>query len=368
MSTTADDEQPALWRTRDLTLPAALEHAIDLNLSSASSTRWIRDAQALSERYRGERAFTGEPLLAGKDQALGYAAMMVPATYAQLRGAMAMAADRVPGWAPRSLLDLGTGPGTGLWASVAQWPSLTSIVATDQEPALLRLGQELARQTSSDALRKVRWKQGDVRRLRPEEEERFDLVVIGHVLNELSEDARSEVVSRAWNLTAGLLLIVEPGTPMGFEVVRRARERLLAADAHTVAPCAHDRPCPLADDWCHFPQRIIRPRFQRRARGATGQWEDAKYSFAAMARFAPDVLIGGRVIREPRSNKAYAEVQVSELRGIVRYQAQKRDRDWFRAVRDTRWGDPLAEPYPDPIRASVVSPLTIPDAEEPTRT
>jgi ribosomal protein RSM22 (predicted rRNA methylase) len=174
-------------------------------------------------------------------------------------------------------------------------------------------------------------------------------VILGHVLNELAPQARAAVVAAAWQLTGGMLLIVEPGTPDGFTVVRAARDALLLEDAHTIAPCAHDRPCPLERDWCHFPQRLKRPDFQRRARGAPSEWEDAKFAYAALARFSPGAPIWGRVIREPTSNKAYAETIISSRDGVARYRALKRHRETFRLVKELEWGAALDEPLPDPI-------------------
>jgi len=169
-------------------------------------------------------------------------------------------------------------------------------------------------------------------------------VVLGHVLNELAPDERSRAVADAWQRTTGVLLLAEPGTPQGFAVVRAAREQLLAAGAHTLAPCAHDAPCPLVDDWCHFPQRIWRPPFQQRARGTPSQWEETKFSYVALARFAPERPIWGRVIREPTSNKAYAEAVISAREGIVRRRALKRNRAAYRLVQDLPWGAALDQP------------------------
>jgi ribosomal protein RSM22 (predicted rRNA methylase) len=146
-----------------------------------------------------------------------------------------------------------------------------------------------------------------------------------------------------------MLLLIEPGTPEGFAVVRAARDALLAEGARTIAPCAHDRPCPLERDWCHFPQRLKRPDFQRRARGAPSEWEDAKFAYAALARFAPDTSVWGRVIREPTSNKAYAEATISSREGVARYRALKRHRETFRLVKDLAWGTALDQPLPDPV-------------------
>lgn len=337
-----------------LTLQPELRDAISETLAGEHPSRWTRAAQELSERYRAPRG--GEDLrITTPLQALGYAALVMPATYAQLHGAMAAAAARIPGWAPTALLDLGSGPGTALWAAAEIWPSLRVAIAVERSAPLLSLGRALARRSGAPAVRDARWeradltaggKQGlalDARR------SAFDLVVLGHVLNELAPGERDAVVTAAWELTGGLLLIVEPGTAVAFDVVRSARDRLLAAGARTIAPCAHDMPCPLAKDWCHFPQRLRRPDFQRRARGAPSEWEDAKFAYAAMARFGQERPIWGRVIREPAWNKAYAEAKISAVDGVARYRGLKRHRDAFRQVKSLAWGAALDAPLPEQI-------------------
>jgi ribosomal protein RSM22 (predicted rRNA methylase) len=271
---------------------------------------------------------------------------------------MAAAAERIPGWAPATMLDMGSGPGTALWAAAAQWPSLHALVAWEREPEAIALGRALARESEVDVVRAARWDRLDLcaidhssnvptfQRSNVPTFQQYDLVVLGHVLNELDPETRCAVAGAAWRLTKGLLLIVEPGTPEGFAVVRSARDALLAEGAHTIAPCAHDQPCPLENDWCHFPQRLKRPDFQRHARGAPSEWEDSKFAYAALARFPPEA---GRVIREPFSNKAYAEAKISSADGVARYRALKRHRDAFRLVKHLTWGAALDEPLPEPI-------------------
>jgi ribosomal protein RSM22 (predicted rRNA methylase) len=346
------DEQPP----RMLVLPDALREGIERALATTSTARWMREAQALSERYRAPRTADTTPLATGDAQVLGYLALLMPATYAQLRGAMAATAARAPEWTPASLLDLGSGPGTALWAAAAQWPSLRSLTAWEREPAFIAAGRTLARGSDVPALESARWERGDLRDLRGDE--RYDLVVLGHVLNELAPNVQRAVVAAAWERTAGVLLVVEPGTMAAFGATRAARDQLLAAGARTLAPCAHDRPCPLQDDWCHFPQRLLRPAFQRQARGAPSQWEDSKFSYAAMSRFGPSSPIWARVISEPTTNKAYAEVKLSKEEGTARVQGWKRHRDVFHRVRDLEWGEALHAPLPEPLHTIPDGPTT----------
>ncbi len=359
MRNTSDDAA-AIHGRGTLALPRELDERIEKALATVPAAQWIGEAQALSQRYRGARDPEAQRLATGRKEALGYVALILPATYAQLRGAMAAAAARAPRWRPSTMLDLGSGPGTALWAAAAQWPSLENMTAWEREPAFIDLGRELARSGAPEAVRGARWTRYDLQQLGEGERQRYDLVVLGHVLNELLPEVQQSVVSAAWRMTTGLLLIVEPGTTAAFGVVRAARDQLLGAGASTLAPCAHDHPCPLAKGWCHFPQRIVRPEFQRRARGAPSPWEDSKYAYAAMARFAPSEPIWGRVIGEPFSNKAYAEVEISGQPGTARFRGLKRHREAFRQVRDLRWGETLSEPLPEPISAVDLAPVVEP--------
>lgn len=344
-------DTPPTLPLRQVTLPDDLAAAIERALAAAPRGQWQREAQALSERYRAPRVGDEPPLATGREQALGYVALIMPATYAQLRGALAATAARIPGWQPATLLDLGSGPGTALWATVEQWPTLRALTAWEREAAFVALGRELTTGSTSSALRTARWERVDLGRLPAAGAERYDLVVLGHVLNELTPELRSAVVEYAWERTAGVLLIVEPGTSAAFGVVRAARDQLLDAHAHTIAPCAHDQPCPLLNDWCHFPQRLIRPQFQREARGAPSQWEDSKFSYAAVARFPAPSPIWGRIIREVTSNKAYAEAKSSTRAGITTYRALKRHKAAYHHLRKLAWGATFAEPPPPPVEA-----------------
>ena len=95
-----------------------------------------------------------------------------------------------------------------------------------------------------------------------------DLVSLAYVLNELAPAARESVLQRLWDATADTLVIIEPGTPAGWERILAARRQLIEAGAHVLAPCPHAFACPLqAPDWCHFAERVSRSRLHRLAKG-----------------------------------------------------------------------------------------------------
>jgi ribosomal protein RSM22 (predicted rRNA methylase) len=88
-----------------LPLPKELQDAVTTALKSVSEVRWMRAAQELNERYRTPRTSAEPPLVSGPDQALGYAALLLPAIYAQLIDALEATAARTPDWASETMLD-----------------------------------------------------------------------------------------------------------------------------------------------------------------------------------------------------------------------------------------------------------------------
>ena len=362
-----------------ISLPPALESAIAQALRALPPSQWQAAARHLSQRYRqaeDERRKTKDEQhpsaaharsirnLKSKIQysdALGYAGFVLPAAYAQLWGAMRATRMRASAFHPTTMLDLGSGPGTALWTAVEHFPFLTSIHAYEREPAFISLGKILAQSSPHPAVRKTHWRQITLTGPLPLDpptiqnselriqNSKFDLIVIAHALNEMDPATRDAVVLSAWDHCSGLLLIVEPGTSAAFPVVLRARELLLSQGAYTIAPCAHNMPCPLPtaapNDWCHFPQRLQRPQFQRIAKEATAGWEEAKFSYAGMARFAPNSPIWGRLLHQPQQTKIGVDLTVSAADATIHHpHIPKRNRPLHKAASDLHWGDTLDTP------------------------
>jgi ribosomal protein RSM22 (predicted rRNA methylase) len=171
---------------------------------------------------------------------------------------------------------------------------------------------------------------------------RHDLVVIGHVLNELSPNARAAVIARAWAATEHVLLIVEPGTSAFFPILTETRSLLSELGATIVAPCTHAHPCPMRDDWCHYATKIARPDFQRHARQAALPYEEAKYSYITVTRL-PHVATGVRVLHDTTTHKGYITLEHCSARGIQTSAVLKRHPAAYRQARDAQWGSWLSD-------------------------
>jgi ribosomal protein RSM22 (predicted rRNA methylase) len=306
----------------------ALRRSIDRNVHPSEGL--AAGAAALSGAYRAE----GASALGDARSAEAYAAIRMPATFAAAARALAAAAERLPGFSPASLLDLGAGPGATSWAATVVWPTVGTVVAVEGRRSALDLGRRLAED------RDWTWRLGDVAASRLDA---ADVVAAGYLLGELDEDARARLVDRAWAATRGILVLVEPGSRAGFGRILEARDRLIAGGARIVAPCPVEAACPIAistTTWCHFLARLDRSPLHRSTKRAARSWEDEPFSYVVAAR--PSVVADPRprvVLGRPRHRPGVVELRVcldGRIETVVR---SRRDGPAYRAARDHQWGD-----------------------------
>lgn len=170
-----------------------------------------------------------------------------------------------------------------------------------------------------------------------------------YVLGETPPAERDAFVARLWAHAGDAVVIVEPGTPLGFTNVRQARALLLAAGATIAAPCPHDDACPMPEgDWCHFAQRIARTPLHRVVKTATLSYEDEKFSYVAATRYAVQTR-APRVLRHPQTRKGHIILELCAPSGLQRRTVSRKDGLMYRRARDATWGSTL-EPTPGDIR------------------
>jgi ribosomal protein RSM22 (predicted rRNA methylase) len=318
-------------------LPPLLRQAIDRALDGIALADLAAAAAALSQRYREERR-EGALYVASRRDALAYIAVRLPATYAAVRASFDAIADARPDFAPQTMLDIGAGPATALWAAADCWPALADALLVEASPTLRACGEELAAEAD---LPHKSWRTADVASDAIDCAPR-DLVTLAYVLNELAPQARPLVLERLWRLTADTLLIVEPGTPAGWQRVLAARRQLVENGAHVIGPCPHARECPLQPpDWCHFARRVARSRLHRQAKGAEVPWEDEKFSYVALSR-RPTLATGARVIARPRKASGRVTLKLCRPDGSAGDQLfSRRDGELFKHAWRSDWGSSL---------------------------
>ena len=321
-------------------LPSALRAAVDQALEGISTAEIAKAAEVLSQRYRSETR-DGQYHLGDDIAARAYLAVRMPATYAAIRASMSALAKLRPDFAPRTMLDVGAGPGSALWAAADCWSGIDDALLIEGSAAIRAYGVRLGKHLPVE---RVAWRSHDVVAALPDITPR-DLVTLAYVLDELDPLARDPLVDRLWSLTAGTLLIVEPGTPAGWQRILHARARLIAAGAHLAAPCPHASLCPLAaPDWCHFSRRVARSRMHLRVKDADVPWEDEKFVYIAASRHG-GAAAEARVIAQPRASKGLVSLKLCQSNGTAAEKiVTRRDGGAFKVARRLHWGDAATFP------------------------
>ena len=317
------------------------------NVLAGASTQGLAEvAQGLSERYRAGHGRGPRTYLPSQSDVEAYAASRLPATFAAVHAVLDEVARLRPGWVPRTMLDVGAGPGTAGWTASAQWPDMHRLELVERNERMIALGRQLARQASARAMREAVWRHEDCQR--DCEGGRYDLVLASYLLGEVPQEEIPGLVSRLWAWSAEVLVLIEPGTPRGFALIRGSRERLIAEGALILAPCPHSRRCPMpAGDWCHFAQRVARSRLHRTAKRADLGYEDEKYAYVAVSR-SPGVPVAGRVIRHPQFRPGHVRLEVCTGEGIQQRVVSRKQGREYRWARDCEWGSTVAGHLPCP--------------------
>ncbi|MEU4082284.1 rRNA methyltransferase [Streptomyces venezuelae] len=286
----------------------------------------------LIANYRGTTP-TDAPVLRDRSDVAAYAAYRMPATFEAVRGALDALRAAVPDWEPRTHTDVGGGTGAASWAVAEAWeeaPPRTTVLDW-AEPALA-LGRELAAGTLDAEWRTARI--GGALRL-----DDTDLVTVSYVLKELTAADRTALVTEAAR-AARTVVIVEPGTPDGYERIIAARTLLVDAGFTVAAPCPHSGACPIepGTDWCHFAARVSRSSLHRKVKGGSLPYEDEKYSYVAATRVPPAPAVA-RVTRRPQIRKGLVLLDLCGPDGLTRDTVTKRHGPLYKQARDAEWGD-----------------------------
>jgi ribosomal protein RSM22 (predicted rRNA methylase) len=312
-----------------------LRTALDDVLAGLPPRQAAGAVERLIANYRGETP-THAPILRDRADVAAYAAYRMPATFEAVCSALEACAATLPDWTPGSHVDVGGGTGAATWAVTATWPGERSVTVLDWAEPALALGREIA--AANPALRDARWQRARIGADLTVED--TDLVTVSYVLNELSEPDRAALVDAA-AAAAQVVAIVEAGTPAGYTRVIEARDRLIHAGLHVVAPCPHSAACPIepGKDWCHFSARVSRSSLHRQVKGGTLPYEDEKFSYVVATRL-PAEPAPSRVVRRPQIRKGQVLLDLCEASGrLARTTVTKRHGDLYKAARDAEWGD-----------------------------
>lgn len=327
-------------------LPLDINNVISSLLSEQKTKEWVNRAVILHGRYMERDRGTSDSYIRDYLDALAYLGLRTPATYAQIYGALLQIQETIPLWEPQSLLDIGSGPGTALWAAKTIWPSLQTAVCIDQEKHFLSINKEIIQKSSLPM--HVSFDQQDTKSLR-NNRAMYDVVVIANVLNELSISEQKTLLEQAYSHCSGIMIIVEPGTPFGIQIVQDAAKNF-SRKANLLAPFVKNTFVVIDKQWIHFSQRFIRPEFQKRIRQhmrestlMASDWEEAKYAYVAMGKIPTEEKAWGRVVGPSIKQKGFLEIPVLTEDGVTQVKVLKRYKNTYAFAKDLQWGDVIKQ-------------------------
>lgn len=286
-------------------------------------------ATNLSADYR-ERERNGKTFVDSNSVAAAYLLSRMPATCgsvdAALRGCLRHYNRDI-----KTVLDIGAGTGA-VAIAVHKHLNIDNITLIERQPEMLKIGKKV---TEALGVR-AEWKLSDAASL---PNDSYDMVVTSYMLNELPKEKLEEYVSLMWGRTKGLLLIVDNGTPKGFETLKSVAEILKRLGGNIVAPCPNVSNCPLdSDDWCHFTARISRSKIHKELKGGDAPYEDEKFCYIAVAKDGCDTC-NARVLRHPKKEPGKITLKLCTKNGIQTKLVTKRDKEQFKLARRVGAGD-----------------------------
>ncbi|KAJ7070608.1 mitochondrial small ribosomal subunit Rsm22-domain-containing protein [Mycena amicta] len=352
-------------------LPFELEKSIDLIVSESDKKQLHSDAERLFHDKTSDMAQGGWDAAFDTKYRTGaqshqhaerdgsaFASVALPAHFSVITAIMDHVKRRLePEWRVERMIDWGAATGSGLWSSAYTFQephtpnsqrdtvnraisntTLRQYIGIDKREGLVTVGKRLLRDIDTGPLR-ISWRKSlrdeDVV---PRSEGHYTVALSAFMLTSLpTHVARKALIKEMWSSGAHVLVIIDHNTKDGFEAVAQARAYVLNSGekelsdpeaetwdirgAHVVAPCPHDRPCPLHHPGdtkliCGFSQRLQRPSFVRRTKHSGEGHEDMGYSYVVLRRGSRPTDPGtnfGRVGRVGQSALESAQAPIKEL-------------------------------------------------------
>lgn len=319
--------------------PIDLKSALEKMLSQAPRSLLNAAANELTHRYRSPERDQLGTFMTSDMHRLAYLAVRMPATFAAVKKVLLECTKRIPDFNPKTVCDIGAGPGTASWAALEVFPGIETVTLHEKDTGWLKLGKSLMELSLQPPLENAVWKETDL--LQSNDFGAHDLVVLSYVIGELPIEALSRLVLQAWNSTSQLLVVIEPGTPHGFERIRLVRDQLIQAGAFIAAPCPHHDKCPMANgDWCHFAARLERSSLHMSVKDVTLGYEDEKYSYIVFSK-TPVELPPERILRHPQHHSGHTEFVLCSKQGLEKRTISRRHKDLYKKAKKLEWGDSI---------------------------
>lgn len=280
-------------------------------------------ASDIMEQYKNN-SNKGNDLINSSLASKVYAVYRLPATYSAFGEALKHTLELYDQNID-SVIDVGAGSGSASLAASHLLPSIKNFTLLERNKYMMETGKTLHNfdyinyDLSKDNL--------DIK---------ADLVISSYVLNELDQNSRINAINKMWDMTNKIMLIVEPGTTEGFNLIREIRDYLISIGAYVIAPCTHMGVC--LNTWCHFSTRVSRSKLHKDIKGGDAPYEDEKYSYIAFSK-SEVIPCKNRILRHPQINPGFIELEVCSKDGFKKIKYSKKDKELFKKARKSDAGD-----------------------------
>lgn len=313
-------------------IPKILENALEEEVKNKKLSDLKEKAIALSDRYMNNER-TGNTLLNNDIDALIYSIIRMPATYCAnymaLKYTLELTNSKI-----NSVIDVGTGTGSMVWALYNSL-NINNFICIEREEVMKKLAQKLMNNINIIA----NWQDKDI--VKESINDRADLVTACYMLNEIKKENRYIAIDKLYKATNELLLIVEPGTPEGFEIIKQVQKYAIENKAYIIAPCTSQSICTLPiNDWCHATVRVQRSKMHKYLKGGKVPYEDEKFSYIAISKKKVNT-VEKRILRHPIIETGKITVKVCENGKILEKVITKKEKELFKNIKKKNCGDKL---------------------------
>ena len=318
-------------------LPNLLEYAIEKETEKYNIKDLKESALNLSKRYMDKNR-TGDTFLKTDLDVISYSVIRMPATYSAIKTCLEKIKELID-FEINSLLDIGSGTGAAEWAALECF-DINDIVCLEREKTMRDLSKKYF--SYSEEFKNIKFIEADI--LNENLNISKDLCILSYMINELSEENRLKVIDKVLNCTNKVLLIVEPGTPEGFENVRKIRDYVFENGYEIIAPCTNfNGRCDITvGDWCASNVRVQRTKIHKYLKDADVGYEDEKFSYIAINMSKTKLNFNNdlkRILRHPKIQNGRVEVKYC-LQGEIKEEIiTKKNKDEFKKIKKRNIGD-----------------------------
>lgn len=193
--------------------------------------------------------------------AIAYLARKLPENYCQMYRILLEVRKKMPNKIFTNILDFGAGLGGSSHAINQIFEGVKLICNIEKSKEMKVLGKFLTQDYNN-----IIYKQDLSLAESTNQNKKFDMIILSCVLEELADaNERLITIESLWDMLddEGVLVVNEPGSPMGFRFINDVRKILIEnePDNNIIGPCPHNKACPLAKNptkWCNFEQVIAR--------------------------------------------------------------------------------------------------------------